>query len=83
MNTIKTYTGAKSSWYGDGDGFEPTKAELGRRIHILEGILQAVIDKMGEKEGKEFGPMEIGTPDPLRKFTIYEAPKGEGKHIPE
>lgn len=73
MNTIETYAGPPMREFL-GKGFEPTKEQLAHRIAVLEAVLQALIDRIAEKEGVQLGPMMSASTHGY-SFFIYEMPK--------
>lgn len=56
-------------------GMEYTKEELGRRVEILSGMVQALLDRIAEKEGMELGFMPQTSVYGKNVFRIYGHPK--------
>lgn len=67
MNTIRTYTGESNA----PQGFEISKQQMEFQVAVLIDVVQALLDRMAEKEGKKLGIMQVqGVNGP--KFEIYE-----------
>lgn len=78
MNTIRTYAGESNK----PPGFEVTKQHLEFQMTILIDVVQALLERVGEKEGKKLGVLSVGAPGGPR-YIIYESPeevKWEEKH---
>lgn len=56
--TVKFHIGEPQWNLNQKMGYEITKHELENRIFILSGIIQALIDRIGEKEGVKLSVIE-------------------------
>lgn len=67
MNTIETYFKESET------RVKISKTELLRRIEILSDVVQALMDRIGEKDGVQLGVMATAATKGL-KFIIYQEP---------
>lgn len=53
-------------------GYHITNEELERRIHILTGVVQALIDHISEKEGGQLSVIEVASMRSGDTFSLVE-----------